>query len=139
MPRGPAGVEREDEVVGVGDVVRDDAEPVQPRVADLAAGEQPAVARHGLPRRKASRPPAGAVRLRLRCARLPVLDPADGNGLDVLRHADAHDRFTARLVGALEHVEIRAVVVRLVEQRHGRLDLHRAHPFTEPAVRPETM
>ena len=114
----------------------DDAEAVQPRVTDIAAEQEPPVANCRIRDRKLRDPPAVAVGLRIDDARLAVLDVAKLDVIDALR-ARAHDRVVAQLAGPLEDVELRAVVMRLVEDRRSLFD--QAHPLTAPPVRPETM
>ena len=60
---------------------------------------------------------------RLDTARLAVALVAqeDAVGARRARQAQAHDGVAAELVGPLEHVQVGAVVVRLVEQRAHRL------------------
>ncbi len=137
VPVGAAGVEGHDEVVRVRDVVVDDAKAVQPRVAELAAREEPAITDGRVADREARNPPALAVALRLDRARFAVLRVPERDRIHFARRAHAHDRLAAQLVWPLEDVDVGAVVVRLAEERRFRLE--HAHPFTEPWVRPETM
>src|SRR5205085_2971888 len=137
VPCRPAGIDRHDEVVRVGNVVVDDAEAVQPAVADLAAAQPPAIANERIANGKFGDPPAVPVRPRVDDARLPVLDVAQRDLFDA-RRAQADDGLVPQRSGSLEHVEIRAVVVRLCEQRRG-LGFQHTHPLTAPCVSPSTM
>src|SRR5204862_74572 len=84
-------------------------------------------------------PPVAAAAGRLHRPRLAVLRVAQHDGVHVRRHARAHNRLAADVVGPLEHVEGGSVVVRLGEQRRLGLGGQRGHPFTDPAVSPCTM
>src|SRR5205807_6258800 len=99
MPLRPARVEVEHEVVVVRDVVGDDTGTVQPCIAELAPGEQPAVARRRIPDREAGEPPVVLLPLRSDAATLSVLHPADGDGVDVGRDTCADNSLAAHVVG----------------------------------------
>jgi hypothetical protein len=123
VPLRAAAVEGEDEVVGVGYLVREDPEAVQPGEAEVAAGEQPAVPRPDRERRQRRAPPSLGVGLGVERGRehagLAVVHVAEADRVDgrPARHAEADRRGPAGLVRPLDHVRVRAVVVRLGEQR----------------------
>ena len=120
---------RRHEVVGVRDVVVDQPEPVHPPVADVPAGEQPAVQRDGIPDREGRAPPGLRlgllVDLGTHGAGLPVAHVAEPDlvGRCSSRHAQPHRRLAAQLGWAVDDVELGAVVVR---GGRGRSSLHAA-------------
>ena len=116
VPCGSSGIEREHEVVGIGHVVPNEAESVQPRVAELAARQEPPVANLRVPNPKAGSPRACSVPLCRDSAALAVLDPAQCNGLDVTGNVNANDCFASELGRSLEDIDVRTIVVRFVEE-----------------------
>ncbi len=125
VPLRAARIRGRDEVVGVGDVEALDPRAVQPRVAEVAAGEKPAIRRGGIPHREARPPPDVGLRLPIDLRhdnpRLAVTDVANGNVLDGGRtgNPQEHRRLVAERGRRLGHVQLRPVVVReLEEDRH---------------------
>ena len=123
VPGGSPGARGEREVVGVGNLVRRPPECVHPRIAGLAAGEQEAIAGDRIRQRHLRAPPrlVGSLLVAdgLGAARLAVALVAEEHtvGRCVVRDAQAHDGGPAELVGPLEDVELRAVVMRLGSAR----------------------
>ena len=107
-------------------------------MAHLAARQQPPIADVRIRDREAGDPRAFSVPFCRDSAALAVFDPAQRNGLDVTGNVDANNRFASELGRSLEDVDVRTVVMRLVEERPGDVD-RRAHPLTAPWVSPSTM
>ena len=159
VPVGAAGVDRDEEVVRVRDVALDEPGAVRPGVAQLAAGEQEAVAHLRIAHGNRGSPPRVGLRLlvdlRPHADRIAVDDAAERDGIDgsASRDAQPDDRLVADLGRPLDEVEVGAVVVRLGEQRRSqavaecqtsvwhrrRPPFRDRHPFTDPCVSPETM
>jgi hypothetical protein len=144
MPRRGLRADRDHEVVCVGHLVRGQAEGVDPGVPRLAAREQEAVPRDGVPDRERRPPPGVAVSLpvdgRLDAARLAVALVPQQHTFGGVSGGDAqaHHRLASELLRPLDDVQLRAVVVRTVQQLlHFRGD--EGHPLTAPPVRPLTM
>ena len=136
VPRGRAAVDRVDEVVRIGNVVPDESSPVQPGVADLAAGQQPAIRNDRALNREAGDPPVVAVPLRLDAARFAVADVTKHDRVDVEWHVHARDHVLPELGRGLEQVHLGSVVTRLVEQRRSgelRDSSSLDRPLREPA------
>ena len=116
VPVRAAGVEREDEVVGVGRVVGHGSGAVEPHVV-AAVPDKPAVAHRWCTDRERGPPPGLGIRLGVDLGRDPArlavlyLADCDRRCAQLARHAHAHGRRATWLVGTLEDVELRAVVV----------------------------
>src|SRR5262249_19620053 len=140
-----AGTGSRDEVVRARDLRRMQAEPVDPGVAARPAGEQPAVARHRVGHAERRAPPclvaALGVDRRLEDGGLAVPHVAQVDPRSVAApRPQQHGRLLADRSGRLRGVPLRAVVVRLVEERlDGPARVDEGHPLTEPAVRPPTI
>src|SRR5262245_18756388 len=149
MPLWATRVERDHEVVRIGNVAPMQAEAVHPRIALPAAGEEPAIARRRVPHGEARQPPRLArippVDLRGREGCLAVVDVPEGNRPDVepVRHAQTYNGLVPRAPWRVDDVQVGAVVVRS-SQRHaptiaGHVSRTAPRPVPASAYRPATI
>ena len=144
VPRGRARLESQGEVVRARHLLRRDAATVQPAVSDRAAGKEPAVTDDRVRHRQLGPPPGLAPGLRVhdrvRGSRLAVVDVAENDAVcGASRGTHPQHCVAPEIVGALDHVQLGAVVVRFRERccARGSFDrLREAHPLTAPCGEP---